>query len=97
MNEKIEEEYCRDVEGLVCKTVQWYYSDDDGDGWEPYDPTSNYRIESAHEEGQQSVIFVIDDARCEIVFRFMEETCLEDEEKRNVVRKEIGKGKVNYA
>ena len=97
LNEKIEEEYCRDVEGLVCKTVQWYYSDDDDDGWELYDPTTNYRIESAYGEGQQSVIFVIDDARCEIVFRFMEETCLEDGEKRNVVRKEIGKGKVNYA
>ena len=97
LNEKIEEEYFRDVEGLVCKTVQWYYSDDDDDGWELYDPTTNYRIESAYGEGQQSVIFVIDDARCEIVFRFMEETCLEDGEKRNVVRKEIGKGKVNYA
>lgn len=97
LNEKIEEEYFRDVEGLVCKTVQWYYSDDDDDGWELYDPTTNYRIESAYGEGQQSVIFVIDDARCEIVFRFMEETCLEDGEKRNVVRKEIGKGKINYA
>ena len=96
LNEKIEEEYCRDVEGLVCKTVQWYFSDDDDDGWEPYDPTTNYRIETAFGEGEESVTFVIEDARCEIVFNVMKETCLEDREERNVVRKEIGKGKVNY-
>ena len=96
LNEKIEEDYCRDVEGLVCKTVQWYFSDDDDDGWEPYDPTTNYRIETAFGEGEESVTFVTEDARCEIVFRVMKEICLEDREERNVVRKEIGKGKVNY-
>ena len=96
LNEKIEEDYCRDVEGLVCKTVQWYFSDDDDDGWEPYDPTTNYRIETAFGEGEESVTFVIEHARCEIVFRVMKEICLEDREERNVVRKEIGKGKVNY-
>ena len=96
LNEKMEEDYCRDVEGLFCKTVQWYFSDDDDDGWEPYDPTTNYRIETAFGEGEESVTFVIEDARCEIVFRVMKEICLEDREERNVVRKEIGKGKVNY-
>ena len=96
LNEKIEEEYCRDVEGLVCKTVQWYFSDDDDDGWEPYDPTTNYRIETAFGEGEESVTLIIEDVRCEIVFSVMKEICLEDREERNVVRKEIGKGKVNY-
>ena len=96
LNEKIEEDYCRDVEGLFCKTVQWYFSDDDDDGWEPYDPTTNYRIETAFGEGEESVTFVTEDARCEIVFRVMKEICQQDREERNVVRKEIGKGKVNY-
>ena len=96
VNEQLEEEHSRDVEELLCKTVQWYYSDDDDDGWQPYDPRINFQIEGAYGNAQNSVLFVIDGARCEIVFKDMKETCLEDGEERNVVRKEIGKGKLPF-
>ena len=96
VNEHLEEEHSRDVEELVFKTVQWYYSDDDDDGWQTYDPRINFQIESAYGNAQNSVIFVIDGARCEIVFKDMKETCLEDGEERNVVRKELGKGKLPF-
>ena len=93
LNEYIEEEHSRGIEELLCKNTQWYYQDDDEEDWLPYDPRVNFQIETAHKDGQKSVLLIIDDARCEIVFKDMKETCLEDGEERNVKRKEIGKGK----
>ena len=92
LNEYIEEEHSRGIEELLCKNTQWYYQDDDEEDWLPYDPRVNFQIETAHKDGQKSVLLIIDDARCEIVFKDMKETCLEDGEERNVKRKEIGKG-----
>ena len=92
LNEYIEEEHSRGIEELLCKNTQWYYQEDDEDDWQPYDPKVNFQIETAYKDGQKSVLFVIGDARCEIVFKDMKETCLEDVEERNVKRKEIGKG-----
>ena len=93
LNEYIEEEHSRGIEELLCKNTQWYYQDDDEEDWLPYDPRVNFQIETAHKDGQKSVLLIIDDSRCEIVFKDMKETCLEDGEERNVKRKEIGKGK----
>ena len=93
LNEYIEEEHSRGIEELLCKNTQWYYQDDDEEDWLPYDPRVNFQIEAAHKDGQKSVLLIIDGARCEIVFKDMKETCLEDGEERNVKRKEIGKGK----
>lgn len=92
LNEYIEEEHSRGIEELLCKNTQWYYEDDDEEDWQPYDPRVNFQIETAHKDGQKSVLLIIDGARCEIVFKDMKETCLEDGEERNVKRKEIGKG-----
>lgn len=92
LNEYIEEEHSKGIEELLCKNTQWYYQEDDEEDWQPYDPRVNFQIETAHKGGQKSVLLIIDGARCEIVFKDMKETCLEDGEERNVKRKEIGKG-----
>ena len=92
LNEYIEEEHSRGIEELLCKNTQWYFQDDDEEDWLPYDPRVNFQIETAHKDGQKSVLLNIDGDRCEIVFKDMKETCLEDGEERNVKRKEIGKG-----
>ena len=92
LNQQIEEEHTRGVEELVSKNTQWFYYDDDG-SLEPYDTSINLQIENAYDDSQNSIIVLIDDARCEIVFKDMKETCLDDGEERIVVRKEIGKGR----
>ena len=92
LTEYIEEEHNRGIGELLCKNTQWYYQDDDEEDWLPYDPKENFQIETAHKDGQKSVLLYIGDARCEIVFKDMKETCLEDGVERNVKRKEIGKG-----
>ena len=92
LNEYIEEEHHRGIGELLCKNTQWYYQDDDEEDWLPYDPRVNFQIETAHKNGQKSVLLIIDDVSCEIVFEDMKETCLEDGEGRNVKRKEVGKG-----
>ena len=98
LNQKIEEEHARGVGELLSKNIQWYFYDNDEDETpESYEPNINLQIEEAFGDGKDSVIVLIDEARCEIVFRHMKETCLEDGEVRVVVRKEIGKGKVNLS
>ncbi len=93
LNQQIEEEHTREFEELVSKSIQWFY---EGDGsLEPYDTSNNLQIEKAFCDGQDSVIVSIDDVRYQIFVKDMKETCLDDEEERNVVRKEIGKGKFN--
>ena len=92
LNEYIEEEHNRGIGELLCKNTQWYYQDDDEEDWLPYDPKENFQIETAHKDGQKSVLLYIGDDRYEIVFKDMKETCLEDGVERNVKRKEIGKG-----
>lgn len=95
LNQQIEEEHTRGVEELVSKNTQWFYYDDDG-SLEPYDTSINLQIEKAFGDGQSSVIVLIDDERCEIIFKDMKETCLDDDDgaERIVVRKEIGKGNI---
>ncbi|KAL9972377.1 hypothetical protein ACROYT_G018663 [Oculina patagonica] len=91
LNQQIEEEHTRGVEELVSKNTQWFFYDDDG-SLEPYDNRTNLQIEKAFGNGRNSVIVLIDDVRCEIDFKNMKETCLDDGDERGVVRKEIGKG-----
>ena len=91
LNQKLEEEHTRGTEELISKNIQWYYYEDED--LEAYDTSVNSQIENAYGAGQSSVIVLIDDARCEVVFKDMKETCLEDGEERVAVRKEIGKGK----
>ena len=93
LNQKIEEEHTRGVKELVSKNTQWFYYEDYG-CLEPYDTSINLQIEKAYGEGRNSVVVLIEEFRYEIVFKDMKETCLDDGEKRLVVRKEIGKGKV---
>lgn len=96
LNQQIEEEHVRGVGELLSKNIQWYfYDNDDHETPKRYDPHINLEIEEAFNDGKNSVIVLIDEARCKVVFKDMEETCLEDGEKRVVVRKVIGKGKVN--
>ena len=92
LNEYIEEEHNRGIGELLCKNTQWYYQEEGEEDWLPYDPRVNFHIETAHKDGQKSVLLIIDDVSCEIVFKDMKETCLEDGEERNVKRKEVGKG-----
>ena len=92
LNEYIEEEHNRGIEELLCKNTQWYYQEDDEEDWQPYDTRVNLQIETAQRDGQKSVLLNIDGDRCEIVFKDMKETCLEDGEERNLKRKEFGKG-----
>ena len=96
LNKKIEEEHARGVGELLSKDVQWFFydSDDDDETPEPYEPSINLQIEEAFSEGKDSVIVLIDEEKCEIVFKDMKETCLDSGEVRVVVRKEIGKGTV---
>ena len=96
LNQKIEEEHARGVGELLSKNVQWFFydSDDDDETPEPYEPSINLQIEEAFGEGKDSVIVLIDEEKCEIVFKDMKETCLDSGEVRVVVRKEIGKGTV---
>ena len=89
LNQKIEEEHTRGVEELVSKNTQWFYYEDDG-SLEPYDTSINLQIEKAFGDGRNSVSVLIDEFRYKIVFKDMKETCLDDEEERPVVRKEIG-------
>ena len=95
LNQQIEEEHTRGIEELLSKNVQWYYYEDEQEGFQPYDTSNNRKIESAFADTQNSVIVLIEGCRCEIVFKDMKETCLDDGEERQVVRKEIGKGKVS--
>ena len=95
LNQQIEKEHTRGFEELVAKNTQWFYRDDDG-SWEPYDTSINLQIENAFNDGLDSVIFLFDDVRCEIVFKDMKETCFDDGEERVVVRKEFGKGNICF-
>ena len=95
LNQQMEEHYLRGVEELLAKDIQWFFRDDDG-SWEPYDTSINLQIENAFNDGQGSVMVEIDDVRCEIVFKDMKETCVEDGEERDVVRKEFGKGNIHF-
>ena len=95
LNQQIEEEHTRGFEELVAKNIQWSYLDID-DSWEPYDTSINLQIENAFNDGQESVIILIDNTRCKIVFKDMKETCFDDSEERDVVRKELGKGKMYF-
>ena len=96
LNQQIEEEHARGIEELLSKNVQWHYYEDEHEGFQPYDTSINRQIERAFEDGQNSVIVLIEGCKCEIVFKDMKETCLDDGEERDVVRKEIGKGSVFY-
>ena len=95
LNQQMEEDYTRGVEELLAKNIQWYFRDDDG-SWEPYDTSINLQIENAFNDGQDTVMVLIDDVRCEIVFKDMKETSSEDGEERVVVRKEFGKGSIHF-
>ncbi|KAJ7381874.1 hypothetical protein OS493_038561 [Desmophyllum pertusum] len=90
LDQQMEEEHTRGVEELVSKNTQWFYYGDDN-SLEPYDISVNLQIENAFGDGQNSVIVLIDEVKCKIVFNDMKETCLEDGEVRVVIRKEIGK------
>ena len=95
LNQRIEEDYTRGVEELLAKNIQWFSREDDG-SWEPYDTSINLQIENAFNDGQESVMVLIDDVRCEIVFKDMKEICFEDGDERVVVRNEVEKGNIHY-
>ena len=95
LKQQMEEDYMRGVAELLAKNIQWFFRDDDG-SWEPYDTSVNLQIENAYNDGQDSVEVEVDDVRCEVVFKGMKETCLEDGVERVVIRKEVGKGNVHF-
>ena len=95
LNQQIEEEHTRGFEEHFAKNIQWLYRDDDG-SWEPYDTSINLQLENAFNDGLESIVVLVDDYRCEIVFKDMKETCFEDSEKRDVIRKEFGKGNIFF-
>lgn len=92
LNQHNEKEHTRGFEEFMSKNIQWSFCEDGN--LVPYDASHNFQIEKAFADGQKSVVILIEDNRYEIVFKDMKETCLDDGEETDVVRKEVGKGKV---
>ena len=80
---------------IVSQGVQWFYVDPKTEDQEEYDKPTNAIIEKAYSKNEKSVIFVLDDERCEIVFDKMQETNLVTNETIKVIRRDL-KGMSNF-
>ena len=74
---------------IVSQGVQWYYEDPATRDHEEYDKHTNGIIEKAYSKKEKSVIFLLDDEKCEIVFSKMKETSLCTNEEIKVIRKDL--------
>jgi O-acetyl-ADP-ribose deacetylase (regulator of RNase III) len=87
--EKERAEWHADLAEMVSKGVQWYCIDPTDSAYEEYDKQTNVIIEKAYSKKEKSVIFLLDEEKCEIVFEKMEETNLDTNEKIKVIRKDL--------
>ena len=74
---------------IVSQGVQWLYQNPQNGDHEEYDTRTNAAIEKAYSKKEKSVIFVLEDGKCEIVFEKMEETNLDTKVKLKVIRKDL--------
>lgn len=79
-----------DLAEIVSQGVQWFYVDPINEEHEEYDKRTNATIEKAYSKKEKSVIFCLEDGRCEIVFDKMQETNLDKKnQKFKVIRKDL--------
>ena len=78
-----------DLAEIVSQGVQWFYVDPTNEELEEYDKRTNATIEKAYGKKKKSVIFSLQDGRCEIIFDKMEETNLDTNQKLKVIRKDL--------
>ena len=74
---------------MVSQGVQWYYEDPATGDHEEYHKHTNAIIEKAYSKKEKSVIFLLDDEKCEIVFSKMKERNLDTNKEMNVIRKDL--------
>ena len=74
---------------IVSQGVQWLYQNPQNGDYEEYDTRTNAAIEKAYSKKEKSVIFVLEDGKCEIVFEKMEERNLDTKVKLKVIRKDL--------
>ena len=78
-----------DLAEIVSQGVQWFYVDPITGDHEEYDKQTNAMIEKAYSKKEKSVIFFLDDEKCEIVFGKMQETNLKTNDEVKVIRKDL--------
>ena len=78
-----------DLADMVSQGVQWFYVDPRSGDHEEYHKHTNATIERAYSKKEKSVIFLLDDEKCEIVFSKMEETNLVTNKNLKVIRKDL--------
>ena len=74
---------------IVSQGVQWYYEDPFTGDHEEYHKHTNGIIEKAYSKNEKSVIFLLDNERCEIVFSKMKEMNLDTNKEMNVIRNDL--------
>ena len=74
---------------MVSQSVQWFWVDPTSGDHEEYDKHTNAFIEKAYSKREKSVIFSLDDEKCEIVFDKLQETNLDTNEMAKVIRKDL--------
>ena len=76
---------------IVSQGVQWFYEDPQTGDYEEYDKSTNATIEKAYSKKEKSVIFCLQDGKCEIVFDKLEERNLDKvtRKKLKVTRKDL--------
>ena len=78
-----------DLAEIVSQGVQWYYVVPGSADHEEYDKQTNVMIEKAYSKKEKSIIFLLEDGKCEIVFDKMQETNLNTNEMLKVIRKDL--------
>ena len=78
-----------DLAEIVSQSVQWFWEDPTSGDREEYDKHTNALIEKAYSKREKSVIFSLDDEKCEIVFDKLLETNLDTNEMLKVIRKAL--------
>jgi O-acetyl-ADP-ribose deacetylase (regulator of RNase III) len=78
-----------DLADIVSQGVQWFYKNPKSGDYDEYHKHTNAIIEKAYSKKENSVIFVLDYEKCEIVFDKMRETNLETMKKMEVIRKDL--------
>ncbi|CAB4030401.1 poly [ADP-ribose] polymerase 14-like [Paramuricea clavata] len=78
-----------DLAEIVSQGVQWFYVNPSNGDHEEYDKRTNATIEKAYSKKEKSVIFLLEDTKCEIVFAMMQETNLDTKDTLKVIRKDL--------
>ena len=78
-----------DLAEIVSQGVQWFWVDPTSDDHEEYDKHTNAIIEKAYCKREKSVIFLLEDGQCEIVFDKLQEINLDTNKTLKVIRKDL--------